>query len=838
MKSINVITTTVAILLLLCLSALYASDTTEKDSGKVYEWPMIACDAGWTGFSPDPLVKPPFRLKWATQGPIRCSNLIVADGMVLYRGELCLDAETGAVISKGRRGKNSPAYYKGRLYLGPGGINTTDARTGKRLWSKRGFVSPGGHRGGLVVSDGAVYCGKVKEHGGKKFYFACALDAENGNEIWATPLVAVVKEKRSPYELRSGGMAGITAHGDRVFASTFTPMMAFALDRKTGKEIWRQEGVTARFALGTDGKTVWAAAAEHGVAALDAETGKKLWHWGGTDIGAHKGHYLHTGTADYPPVAAYGMLFVSNYGRQYMALDAATGKQLWVAGDKGGHGWAGSCGQPSAAGGYIYTNGTVGKDYQGKKYRWVVSATDHKTGKAVWTHPLCGQCCARVSIAYGRLYVPHLGEVSCFEPVGPDYRNDPQPPPTEPAAPPAALAVPFNGKPGTPEAGGKPEGGKDWPMYGGCPERCGLDIEIGLPIKEAWKFNSGGKVKSSPVISGGMVFAGNDSGKLFALELAAGKQKWSTEITPHQESKDQVKWIRSAPAVSNGIVVCGADDGVMRAFDAKTGELKWQFRTSGRIRSSPAIVGDRVVFGSWDGRCYCVRLSDGREFWRHPMGDPGVRVYAPTAIAKGRVYVGVREDRQIHALDLGTGKPLAGYTQASGYATKLGLVEGIAVYRGLVITCKSKGGGQPIDASTGKSLSRYFGLSASAVPSLPAFAGDRIYYTTYRRGASLAETLSPSKTRSRKKRRRALFKNPGLNAPLISGNLMVMATIAGTLEVYRLPGEKSEEPAEPVWEWKSPSGAEIHTAPAAADDCIVIGSDDGHVYAFRYTKED
>jgi hypothetical protein len=77
-----------------------------------------------------------------------------------------------------------------------------------------------------------------------------------------------------------------------------------------------------------------------------------------------------------------------------------------------------------------------------------------------------------------------------------------------------------------------------------------------------------------------------------------------------------------------------------------------------------------------------------------------------------------------------------------------------------------------------------------------------------------------------------------LNAPLISGNLMVMATIAGTLEVYRLPGEKSEEPAEPVWEWKSPSGAEIHTAPAAADDCIVIGSDDGHVYAFRYTKED
>ncbi len=810
----------------------------EPGGKKKHEWPMIAGDAGWTGYSPDKRVKPPFRLKWATQEAVRSSNLAVADGKVFYRGAFCLDAETGEVLWKDRKGKNSPAYYKGRLYMGTEGIKTLDARTGKKSWQKYGYRSPGGHRGGLVVSDGVVYSGKVKDHDGKKSYFACAVDAESGKERWATPLVAVVPEKRGSYELRSGAMAGITACGDLVLATTYTPMMAFALDRKTGKELWRQPGVTARYALGTDGKSVWATAAEHGLWALSAKTGKRLWHWGGTKKGAHKGHYLGTGTVDYPPVAAYGMLFTSNYGRRFTALDAATGKQLWVAGDNGGHPWAGSCGQPSAAGGYVYTNGTIGKDYNGKngkKFRFVVSATDHKTGKAVWTHPLGGQCCARVSIAYGRLYVPHYGEVSCFEPVGPDYKNEPQAAPSAPAAPLAALAKPFAGKPGTPEAGGKPKGGKDWPMYGGSPARCGLELKIGLPVKYAWKFNTGGKVKSSPVIAGGMVYAGSDSGELFALDLSTGKKKWSAKFSPPAESKTKVKWIRSAPAVADGIVVCGADDGVLRAFDAATGKPKWQFRTAGRIRSSPAIVGDRVVFGSWDGRCYCVRLTDGKEFWRWRAGDPGVRVYAPPAVANGRVYVGAREDKKVHALDLGTGKPLAGYTQASGYATKLDLVEGLAVYRGLVVTCKAKGGGQPIDPDTGKSLSRSLGLSASAVPSLPAFTGDKAYYTGRRRGASLSASLSKARTRP-KKRRAALFTNPGLNAPLVCGDIMVIATVAGTLEVYRLPEQKSDEPAKRVSEWKSPSGAEIHTAPAAAGGFIVVGSDDGHVYGFSCAK--
>lgn len=81
------------------------------------------------------------------------------------------------------------------------------------------------------------------------------------------------------------------------------------------------------------------------------------------------------------------------------------------------------------------------------------------------------------------------------------------------------------------------------------------------------------------------------------------------------------------------------------------------------------------------------------------------------------------------------------------------------------------------------------------------------------------------------------FKNPLLNAPLVAGSVMIGATQAGTIEVYSLPDKNSEEAAKFVLEWKSPSGAEIHTAPAAGSGFIVIGSDDGHIYGFSYTEK-
>jgi len=822
--------------------------TQETGSGEVYEWPMIAGDAGWTGFSPDPRVKPPFRLKWVSQpGSMggTGNNIIVAGGRVFSRA-CCVDADTGDVLWKRSVG-GTPTYYKGRLYTCKGGVTAIDAATGKRLWSKRGYRGPGGHWSAVTVTDGAVYVGSIKEHNGKQTYFANALDAADGRELWSVPLIETVKLPRKSGYTPGVKMGAMAVKGGLVVATTHSPPAVFGLDQKTGKELWRQENVKAWIAPTNDGNMVLAPQAMQGVWAMEAGTGKKLWHWGTEWTDGPRGasaetraNYAGLGTAKYPIISAYGMLFASNYGRRYTALDAKTGKKLWEAGDrKDVHSaWAGSCGPPTAAGGYVYTRGTVGKEYNGKRFRFVAAAVDKETGRPVWVRPVSGKSCARPVIAYGRIYVPTASDIYCFEPVPPDYKYEPQAVPEKPAAPLEPMAKPFGGKPGEPAAGEKPKGGVDWPMYGGCPARCGLEFKIGLPIKEAWKFQTGGKVKSSPVIADALVYAGSDSGKLFALDLKTGKEKWSAEITPPEESKINVKWIRSTPAVAEGIVVCGADDGVMRAFDAQTGDKKWQFRTAAQIRSSAAIVGEpkgssgverRVVFGSWDGHCYCLRLSDGVEFWRFRVGDPGVRVHVPLAVAAGRVYAGAIEDYAIPGLDLGTGRTLTGYHDGTPPRGKkspaLGIVQGVAVYRGCLITI---GKGAVLDAVTGKQLGAVRS-PGTGLPSLPAFSGETVYTSLSVQGTGIPDIMS--KTRSRK--RPQLFRNTVINTPLVCGNIMIVATARGTVEAYQLTDGKSSKP---VWEWKSQSGKEISTAPAAGSGFIVVGSDDGHIYGFNYVR--
>jgi outer membrane protein assembly factor BamB len=230
-----------------------------------------------------------------------------------------------------------------------------------------------------------------------------------------------------------------------------------------------------------------------------------------------------------------------------------------------------------------------------------------------------------------------------------------------------------------------------------------------------------------------------------------------------------------------------------------------------------------------------VRLSDGKEFWRYRVDEPGVRVHAPVTVAAGRVYIGAWEAFSIHGLDLGTGKPPAGYSNYSPTrgtkSPKLGLVQGMAVYRGLLVTASQKGSGSTLDANTGKLLASVHGMG-SQLPTLPAFSGGKVYYQASPHGTALVDVLSKAKYKRKKS-----YKGQVGDAPLIGGNIMVVGTTAGGLHAYQLPADGVDEPAKQVWQWKSQSGKEIQTAPAAGSGFIVIGSDDGCVYAFSYSKE-
>ncbi len=798
--------------------------------GEVHEWPMAAGDAAWTSFSPDESVKPPFRLKWVTKTE-SClkSGAVVAGGRVFLKSfqgpMLCFDAETGKQLWEREHNlgfyKNTPPSCDGkRVFIRNKKKNllALDVSSGKLIWRfEEGRCS--GSRPSPAFADGLIYWGMRDD----KASYLCALNVKDGKVVWKSPTGTPKSRLSTPILV-----------GDRVLSTYRRPAAAYAHDRKTGKQLWRTEGVMAMQAMSSDGERAWATTPSQGIIALDVKTGKKLWHWGGV---SGRGVFVKAGTAAWAPATAYGLIYGKSYYGYFTALNLKTGKVAWTFDDGAGTG----CATPSAAGGFLYF--TTGNYRISTKGGRGIYAIDPKTHKRVWSHRTSGRTCARPAIAYGRLYVPsNDGRLYCFEPCGPDYKPpEPQAPPAEPAAPPKPLAKKPAGKPGAPATPDKPAGGKDWPMYGGCPARCGLEVKLSLPLKEAWKFPTGGAVRSHPVISGGLAYAGSDGGKLFAVDLATGKEKWSAKIGSP---------VRCAPAVANGIVVCGAEDGVMRAFDAGTGKPKWQFRTGGQVEASPAIVGERVVFGSNDGHCYCLRLSDGAEFWRYKTR---YEVHAAPAIAFGTVYLGTW-GWKVLALDLGTGKPLKAFgkdlsrekqkwlakRRPSWYLneTRLGRVEGLAIYRGAVAVCASgdEAYGQslvldPVSgdllALSGRYLYKEIMDRNGWVMCAPAFSGKWMYIPYAWKGTGVMD-LETRKFIGNEHQ----HPKPALATPLVTKELMLAGTKDGKLQARSIWGGDAKQPSKLLWEWTSPGGKKIATSPAAAGGFVVVGSDDGNLYGF------
>jgi len=73
----------------------------------------------------------------------------------------------------------------------------------------------------------------------------------------------------------------------------------------------------------------------------------------------------------------------------------------------------------------------------------------------------------------------------------------------------------------------------------------------------------------------------------------------------------------TAPVAAGGkVFVAKPDAHTIYALDMTTGKELWHFIAGGRVDSPPTIYKGLVLFGSADGRVYCVRASDGQLVWR------------------------------------------------------------------------------------------------------------------------------------------------------------------------------------------------------------------------------
>jgi outer membrane protein assembly factor BamB len=64
--------------------------------------------------------------------------------------------------------------------------------------------------------------------------------------------------------------------------------------------------------------------------------------------------------------------------------------------------------------------------------------------------------------------------------------------------------------------------------------------------------------------------------------------------------------VRSSPVIVGSAVIFGSEDGSLYALDSATGEKLWDFPTGGKVVSSPTFSNGVVYVTSHDGNLYAI----------------------------------------------------------------------------------------------------------------------------------------------------------------------------------------------------------------------------------------
>lgn len=198
----------------------------------------------------------------------------------------------------------------------------------------------------------------------------------------------------------------------------------------------------------------------------------------------------------------------------------------------------------------------------------------------------------------------------------------------------------------------------EWPQFRGNPQLTGVAAgAVPDNLRLLWTYEAGEAVDSSAAISGGVVYAGVQSGDLVAIDLGSGKLRWKYRVQDGIES--------SSPAIHDGVVYIGDLAGLLHAVGAADGKPRWTFKTDAEIKSSPVPLGDRVLIGSYDGNLYCLSAA-GKLLWKFTTEN---YVHSTPGIWEGVAYFGGC-DEAFHGIRIADGKevlqfPAGGYTAAS-----------------------------------------------------------------------------------------------------------------------------------------------------------------------------
>ncbi len=230
--------------------------------------------------------------------------------------------------------------------------------------------------------------------------------------------------------------------------------------------------------------------------------------------------------------------------------------------------------------------------------------------------------------------------------------------------------------------------------------------------------------------------------------------------------------IASTAAIVNGVAYVGCFDDHLYAFDLAGGTQKWKFK-GGSFKAAPSVLDGAVYIGDEDGTFYCVDAAKGTKRWDV---DVEATITGGANFAGDLVLFGTH-DSTLHALRRADGKP------AWTYKTKQGPVFGSAV------------------VADGKTFL--------------AGCDSMLHIVDVKDGKGIAQV--------------ELSGQSGSTAAFLAGKLYVPNM---TNQVQAVDVAKRAV----AWSFEPDESQAFNCSAAVTDQRVVVGSDDGNVYALEPVK--
>ena len=328
----------------------------------------------------------------------------------------------------------------------------------------------------------------------------------------------------------------------------------------------------------------------------------------------------------------------------------------------------------------------------------------------------------------------------------------------------------------------------------------------------AWRFTTGGEVRSTPAVAGGIAVFGSNDGFLYAVELKTGVEKWKAAVGGD---------VSSSPAIVRDTVIVLGRDGRLRALRLNDGSPVWSFATGPDLSlgedprmfdlwvSSPVVADDAVYVGSGDGKVYSVALSTGVKRWSYATQS---RVRSSPAIADGTLYVG-SFDGQVYALDATSG------AERWKFQTGDAVQSSPAVFGGTVCVGSRATAFFGLNAKNGALQWRHPHSGSWILSSAAVSAGKVIF------GGSDSHLFEALDVRTGE---------PVWSMP-VGARILGSATVVGNVVVYGAEDFRTYtlDLATGLGLSMEFTEGPIYSSVVPVDGLVLVGSDDHHLYAFK-----